>query len=86
MTFKRSFEFIASIAAIGEDMAQPGKAIADGFEDIDRTVAVLNVAVLNIGGVDQDEYQKTAGVGDDMPLAALHLLACIIARNPACFP
>ena len=60
MAFERSLEFVADTAAIGADMAQPGGRCANGFEDIDCTVAVLN-----IGGMDQDEYQKTAGVGDD---------------------
>ena len=53
MAFKRGFEFVADTAAIGKDMAQPGGRCANGFEDIDRTVAVLNS-----GGVDQDEHHK----------------------------
>ena len=74
----RGFEFVAGISAIGEDMAQPREPEADGFENIDGAVAVLNVR-----GVDQDEQQKATGVGDDMPFAALHFLARVIARNPA---
>lgn len=73
-------ELVSSVAAIGEDMAQPREAIADGLEHINGTVAVLNV-----GGVDEDEDQKAAGIGDDMPLAPLDLLACVVAPNPAGF-
>ena len=32
---------------------QPGGRCANGFEDIDRTIAILNS-----GGVDQDEHHK----------------------------
>jgi hypothetical protein len=39
-------------------MAQPEEAISDGFEDIDGPIPVLDIC-----GVDQDEYQKAAGVG-----------------------
>lgn len=38
-------EFIAGIAAIGKDMAQPGEALPHGLEDIDRAIAVLISAV-----------------------------------------
>ena len=61
-------------------MAEPREAETDRLEDIGRAVAVLNV-----GSVDEDEQQKAAGIGDDMPLATLHFLACIIAGNAATF-
>ena len=61
-------------------MAEPGEAETDRLEDIGCAVAVLNV-----GSVDEDEQQKATGVSDDMPLAALPLLACIIAGNAATF-
>ena len=70
-------ELFPRIAAIGEDMAQPREAEADGLENIGCAVAVLNV-----GGMDEDEDQKSAGVGDDVPLATLDLLARVIARYP----
>jgi len=76
MVVDRGLEFVPGISAIGEDMAQPGEPKSDGLEDIDCAVAVLNVR-----GMNQDEHQKAAGVSDDMPLAALHFLARIIARN-----
>ena len=76
MAFERGFEFVAGISAIGEDMAQPWEPGADGFENIDGAVAVLNVR-----GVDQDEQQKAIGVGDDIPFATLHFRARVIARK-----
>ena len=57
-------------------MAQPREPEAHGFKNIRRAVAVLNV-----GSMDEDEQQETAGVGNDMALAALDLLAGIIARK-----
>ena len=59
MALERVFEFAACIAAIGEDVPQPGEPEADGFEDIGRTIAILD-----IGGMDEDEDQKSAGVGE----------------------
>jgi len=44
-----------------------------------------DITVLNIGGVDEDEDQKSAGIGEDMALAAPDLLACVIAPNPSAF-
>ena len=55
-------------------MAQPGETETDRFEHIDRAITILNV-----GGVDEDEDQKSAGVGDDVPLATLDLLARVVA-------
>ena len=75
-----SFEFIAGVAAIGKHVPQPWEAKAHHFQQIDGLVAVLDV-----GGVDQDEHQKAAGVGEDMALAALDLLAGIITTNSAAF-
>jgi len=71
-------KFVARIAAIGEDMAQPGKPPPHGFEDINRAIAVLN-----IGCVDQDEDKEAAGVGQDMPLAALDFFPRVIAGRAA---
>jgi hypothetical protein len=62
-------QLVTRIAAIGEDMAQPGKAPPHGFEDIDRAITVLN-----IGGVGQDEDEEAAGVGQDSRLRPLIFL------------
>ena len=41
MQLERGFQFVAGIAAIGKEMPQPGKALADRFDEITGTVAVL---------------------------------------------
>ncbi len=43
------------------------------------------IAVLDFSSVDEDEDQKTAGVGQDVPFAALDLLARVKARYSATF-
>jgi len=58
-------------------MAQPREAIPDGFEHIDGPIPVLD-----IGGMDEDEDEVAAGIGQDVALATLDLLARIIAANP----
>ena len=58
-------------------MAQPWVPIANGFDNIGRPVSVLNS-----GTVNDDEQHLTQRIGDDVALAALDLLACIIAANP----
>jgi len=61
---KRGLQLLASVAAIGKDMAQPGKEIADRGHHTDRAVAILD-----IGGVHLRANQMTVGVGDDVALA-----------------
>jgi hypothetical protein len=78
MGFERIPEFNASIAPIGEDVPQPRKAKAHRFEHIDRPVTVLNIS-----GVDEDKNQKSAGIGEDVALAAPDFLARVITPNPA---
>ena len=77
MGLERIPEFGASIATISKDMPQPGKAKAHCFEHIDRPVTVLNIS-----GVDEDEDQKSAGVGKNVALAAPDFLARVIAPPP----
>ncbi len=71
---------LEALGAIGEDMAQPGKAVADGLQQLGRAVAVLD-----IGAMDDQCDQKAQGVGDDMALAALDLLAGVKATDSAAF-
>src|SRR3546814_8008192 len=71
---------VASIAAIGKDMAQPWKAVDDFTQDQRRAVAFLNG-----GGMDHRMYQIALGVGEDVALAALDLLARVIAARAATF-
>ena len=78
--FQRRLELGTRIGAVGEDMAQPGEAMADGSEEVGRAVAVLDV-----GGMNPRPDQKTAGVGEDMTLAALHLLGRVKAPWAAAF-
>tara|TARA_R110002167_G_scaffold253980_1_gene460254 strand:+ start:4056 stop:4733 length:678 start_codon:yes stop_codon:yes gene_type:complete len=61
-------------------MAQPGESPPHGLEDIDGAIAVLN-----IGGVHEDEDEKPAGIGQDVALPALDLLARVIATRAAAF-
>src|SRR3546814_3594140 len=61
-------------------MAQPCKAVDDFTQDQRRAVAVLNV-----GGMDHRMYQIALGVGEDVALAALDLLARVIAARAATF-
>ena len=67
-------------AAIGEQVSQPREAVDDLGEQQGRAIAVLDV-----GGVDQGVDQVALGVGQDMALAALDLLARIIAARTAGF-
>ena len=61
-------EFVAGIAAIGEDVTQPRTEVSDCPQHLRRAVAVLNV-----GRMHQQTPQVAEGVGDDVPFAALDL-------------
>jgi hypothetical protein len=61
-------------------MPQPGEALAYRLEYIDGAIAVLNV-----GGMDEDEDHEAASVGEDMPFPALDLLARVITADTATF-
>ncbi len=52
--------------------------MADGVQQFDGAIAVLDV-----GGVDLQADQMTFGVGDDVALAALDLLAGVVAARAA---
>ena len=69
-----------ALDVVGKDMAQPGEPVSNGFQNIRRTVPVLNV-----GGMNQYEQHQAECVSDDMALASLDLLARVIAANPAAF-
>lgn len=71
-------EPVADIAAIGENVAQPGIAEPDRPEQVGRVVAILNV-----GPVDRHVDEEAQRVGDDMALASYELPARVIAANPA---
>ena len=75
------FQLVASIAAIGKDVAQPRIQLADRGQSSNRTIAILN-----IGGVNPQANQMTFGVGDDMALAPLDLLAGIKSARTTALP
>jgi hypothetical protein len=73
-------ELVSGIGAIGKDMAQPREALDDLGQHQRRAVAVLNV-----DSVDYAMDQIAIGVGQDVALAAVDLLACILAPRPGRF-
>ena len=73
-------ELLAGITTIGEQVAQPRELGDDACEHKRRAVAILD-----IGGVDHRMDQIALGVGEDMALASLGLLARVIAPWPATF-
>lgn len=76
----RITKFVPCIPAIGEDMAQPRKASAHRLQDIDGTIAILD-----IGCMHEDEYQEATCVCQDMSLTALDLFTCVIVARTATF-
>jgi hypothetical protein len=71
---ERAHQFGTGIAAVSEDVAQPGKAETKGLDHEGSAVSVLN-----IGGMDQREERETERIGDDVTLAAFDLLSRVIA-------
>src|ERR1700687_4244078 len=61
-------------------MPQPREEIADRGQQIGRAVSILNV-----GGVHLRANQMTAGIGNDMALAPVDLLARVISPRTAAF-
>src|SRR6266851_9072047 len=64
--FECGLELVAGVAGIGEDMAQPGKGIADGGEEERGSIAILNAGFMH----DRADQQARC-VGQDVALAAL---------------
>jgi hypothetical protein len=58
------------VSAVGIDVLDERKAGAGATQD-----ALGAVAVLDIGGVDLDGEQAAVGIGQDVPLPAVDLLA-----------
>jgi len=59
----RGEQLFSAINPIGKDMAQLWKPASQLLQQHDRTMAILNV-----GGMDEDGEQKAVGVGDDSRL------------------
>ena len=77
-SFERSPQFVTGIAAVGEDMPQPGIERTDRGQR-DRAA----IAVLNVGGMHDEPNEMTKCIGHDVPLASLDLLARIKATRPS---
>jgi hypothetical protein len=79
--------FRSLIVGVSEDTLDEGKQAARAsVEDEPRAIAILH-----IGGVDGDVQQEAERVDENVPLAALDLLARVIARRierrpPFCAP
>src|SRR6266851_3825589 len=78
--FECGLEFVAGVAGIGEDMAQPGKGIADGGEEERGSITILEACFMH----DRADQQARC-VGQDVALAALDLLAGVIPSRAAGF-
>ena len=71
-------QFVAGIGTIGEEVAQPGEEIVNGFDDERGAIAVLN-----IGGVNLGADEEANRIGDDMALASFDFFASIIPAGAA---
>lgn len=67
----------ACIATIGEDDLQPPKTRAQLFDE-----KLAAIAVLNIGGMNDQRQDQAERVHDDVALAAMRLLAGVVAARP----
>jgi hypothetical protein len=56
-------------------VAQPGEEIADRSQHADRAVAILDVGAVRLGA-----DREPVGVGDDVALAPVDLLASVRTR------
>lgn len=74
---ERLLVFFARIATIGEDVAQPREGASDRAQK--RGCAV---AILDIRRMDDRADQQSAGVGEDVSLAALIFLPASKPRGP----
>src|SRR5947209_8015012 len=75
---ERVGELFAAIDAVGKDMPQLGKALAQALQQRHGTMDILNVGGMNVNG-----QQQAVGVGDDMTLAPVDAFAGIKPARPA---
>src|SRR3954447_21573190 len=73
-------QLFSPVNTVGEDMPQLGEATAERFEQWHGAVIVLN-----IGRVHESSQQPTFGIGDDVTLAAFHLLGHVKPPRAAAF-
>ena len=65
---------LAAVAAVSEDAFDEGKQPSRPAEQLEGAIAILDV-----GGKNDDAQQETQCVDEDVPLAALDLLARVVA-------
>ncbi len=80
MAGNRLTQFRAGIGTIGKQVTQPGEPEANGLDECDCAVAVLNVGCSN-----DHEQQQSDRIGDNVTFAALDLFASVIAANAPAF-
>src|SRR5512132_201944 len=73
---ERLLEFFARIAAIGEDVAQPREGASDRAQKRGGAVAILDIRRM-----DDRADQQSAGVGENVSVAALDLRAGVEAAR-----
>ena len=69
---------LALVAGIAEQVLKPGETLADPGADQAQAVAVLDA-----GGMDDQPQRQAQRVGEQMPLAAVDLLARVEAARAA---
>ena len=72
----RALELRPLIAAVGIELDQEWKSAEQA-----RHQQRAAVAVLDVGGVHDGMHQQALRIDEDVPLLALDLLACIVARR-----
>src|SRR4029077_231514 len=77
---KRGLQLLAGVGAVGKDMAQPWEEIADRSQQVGRTVSILDVGTVYLRA-----NQMTVGIGNDVALAPVDLLARVIPLRTAAF-
>ena len=77
---ERASQFLPRVGAVGENMTQPRGRFAEQGEESRRAVAILDPGLVN-----HESEQQAIGIGDDMTLAPVDLLARVIATRTAAF-
>lgn len=75
--FLSPLDQFARVSAIGPDLAQAWKALAELFQD-----QLGAIAILDVRGVDRHRQQQAEGVGQHVPFATGNFLARVIATWP----
>ena len=70
-------QFLAGIGAVGPDHREPREQRRQAAQDEDRAIAILDV-----GGMNDDLEDQAEGIDDDVSLAALDLFPGVEAAGP----